>query len=467
MSPKTSSTTITNEETGSEEIQEEEIPMIVPKINEEIPNARLSSSELKRRDGKATSILGSSQLVGCHGDFCTLDLKTLETREMVDRSNKLVVDKSITPFRLRLMTDEKSTELFSDGGSETIEVNASYRIPRMSIIHAREEMVTIEKYLNSLRHGQTILYDLSNGNSKQLNLAVKLPAHYYHFVPICKTCYHVYTIVNDAKAKARKHIAKWKRVGADKMAESPFKIEVAKPRRENKYTSFLITPTIKNSANLMDPATETMVKPNISLRIPSTDSDEPRKFAFYQKQEEEALKPALDAIEGLTKRDVAELKFLKKPPVAVEVILEVVLLILTQKKLSYPEILNFIGSGDSLLAMLRYYDIRSMNDEMLITIERYTNHELFSPENVVAVSRCAAKFCAWVLGIVYAAKWARGAGNDRLDEIIRSRSNSNTPKAMVRKNQSGCSGTPMSRASQSSLPSYMKPTRSNSEKLFI
>jgi hypothetical protein len=34
------------------------------------------------------------------------------------------------------------------------------------------------------------------------------------------------------------------------------------------------------------------------------------------------------------------------------------------------------------------------------------------------VSLCAAKFCAWVLGVVQAAKWQRGTGHRRTDPIL-------------------------------------------------
>ena len=54
--------------------------------------------------------------------------------------------------------------------------------------------------------------------------------------------------------------------------------------------------------------------------------------------------------------------------------------------------------------------------------ESYADNPVFRPKNVEPVSLCAAKFCAWVLGVVQAARWHRGLGHRRTDTISLSNS---------------------------------------------
>ena len=53
--------------------------------------------------------------------------------------------------------------------------------------------------------------------------------------------------------------------------------------------------------------------------------------------------------------------------------------------------------------MLRESRLDDVNDERLRLVEPYVDNPIFRPQNVISVSQCASKFCAWVLGIVQAA----------------------------------------------------------------
>ena len=59
----------------------------------------------------------------------------------------------------------------------------------------------------------------------------------------------------------------------------------------------------------------------------------------------------------------------------------------------------------------------SPQDARLHLAESYADNPVFRPKNVEPVSLCAAKFCAWVLGVVQAARWHRGLGHRRTDPL--------------------------------------------------
>ena len=52
-------------------------------------------------------------------------------------------------------------------------------------------------------------------------------------------------------------------------------------------------------------------------------------LSFSSRTDARILLPSLQAIEGLTKLDVAEIRTMSNPPAAVEVVLEAVMLLLT------------------------------------------------------------------------------------------------------------------------------------------
>jgi dynein heavy chain len=108
----------------------------------------------------------------------------------------------------------------------------------------------------------------------------------------------------------------------------------------------------------------------------------------------------MQAIEGLTKLDVAELRTMAKPPAAVEVVLEAVMGLLTGRLAAFQDTRRLLSGGEAFLTMLREFKLDDVTDARLRMVEPYVDNPVFRPENVMPVSACAAKFCAWVLGVV-------------------------------------------------------------------
>uniref|UniRef100_A0A7S3MBB9 SAM domain-containing protein n=1 Tax=Spumella elongata TaxID=89044 RepID=A0A7S3MBB9_9STRA len=136
-----------------------------------------------------------------------------------------------------------------------------------------------------------------------------------------------------------------------------------------------------------------------------------------ERRSKETLEAALKAIDGLTKMDVAEIRTMAKPHAAVEVVMEAVVVLLTGRAMPFREAHKLLSNGEFFLQMLKEFDISDVTDEKLRLVEPYVNNPLFRPENVLPVSFCASKFCAWVHGIVHAARYQRGLTHKRIDIV--------------------------------------------------
>ncbi len=91
---------------------------------------------------------------------------------------------------------------------------------------------------------------------------------------------------------------------------------------------------------------------------------------------------------------------MSKPPAAVEVVVEAVVGLLTGKILLFQDAKRLMSGGEAFLSMLQDFKLEDVTDQRLKLVEPYVDNPLFRPQNVVGVSQCAAKFCAWTLGVV-------------------------------------------------------------------
>jgi Microtubule-binding stalk of dynein motor len=104
-----------------------------------------------------------------------------------------------------------------------------------------------------------------------------------------------------------------------------------------------------------------------------------------------------------------------KPPAAVEVVVEAVMSLLTGRIMTFQDTRRLLSGGEAFLTMLREFKLEDVTDSRLKLVEVYVDNPVFRPENVQGVSFCASKFCAWVIGVVQAARWQRGRGHIRTD----------------------------------------------------
>ena len=198
-------------------------------------------------------------------------------------------------------------------------------------------------------------------------VSAKMAAVFYQEVPVCENCYKVYNFVDDARHRA---------------------LQKLEHQRKPKSAS-------------SKPA-------SVAAAVTPHDVEASRG----------SLRAAIQAIDGLTKLDVAEIRTMVNPPAAVEVVLEAVMVLLTGKVMTFHDTRRLLNGGEAFLLMLQQFRVEDVTDARLKLAESYADNPVFRPKNVEPVSACAAKFCAWVLGVVQAARWHRGLGHRRTDPLL-------------------------------------------------
>ena len=381
-------------------------------------------------------MFGTSQLQGCAGDFCNFDLTYIENKEVLGVANSGAFGSSgsaLSDFRRRLLEDTSTADDDEDllsvasnshTGGPSASATSGHRasqhdasaartgpgrgsvapresfnkLPFRIIIQTRQEMPLVNKLLKRIRNGddckqanltaeqrkQMSMY-VTEDNYGDLSISGKLPSHYYKDALCCSTCFKVYKIITDARAEAIK------------------RIEKRKDKSKKKKKSFM------EAGEGVDVAGGSSFDLKSSSTFNIGNSDE----TPFEHDRHVSLQVALQAIEGLTKLDVAEIRTMSKPPAAVAVVMEAVVGLLTGKTLSFQEARRLLGGGEAFLLMLREFQLENVTDARLRMIEPYVDNPVFRPENVLPVSYCASKFCGWVLGVVQAARWQRGVGHKR------------------------------------------------------
>lgn len=443
---------------------------------ERTPNARLGH-EVPIAD--KTKVLGSSQVLGCQGDFCNFDMGYLEDGVFTEFTGQLKTAKSLNDFRSRLLAQGTSTDFIAKdsavskllqtekgfGGknkslpqlkpltgssatqstagaspADTTNSAAVKKITLKSIIQARQEMPLVKMQLERHRKGDPAPY-VREETYTDMAVAGKLPGHYYKEVPCCLNCFKVYNIVDTARSKALSGIAKKK--------VKP--VEVIEKDHERDNVEFFTVTTGDTAAVVVSGLTNHQVRAlqnlgsggrkrnygtgtetgtgtgTVTATLSTMDqqsTEEAELVAEEERRGRETLQAALQAIDGLTKMDVAEIRTMTKPHAAVEVVMEAVIVVLTGRVMTFKEAHGLLSNGEFFLKMLKEFDIADVTDERLKLVEPYVDNPLFRPENVLPVSFCASKFCAWVHGIAHAARYQRGLTHKRIDIIRAAPSNS-------------------------------------------
>ena len=107
-----------------------------------------------------------------------------------------------------------------------------------------------------------------------------------------------------------------------------------------------------------------------------------------------ALEEAMKALEALNKKDLAEVKAFTKPPTAVEMVMNAVM-ILRKAEPTWAEAKRQLSDANFLQSLFTY-DKDAMSDSMLKKIDKYVNDPRFTPDEVAKSSFAAKSLCQWV-----------------------------------------------------------------------
>ncbi len=363
----------------------------------ETPNARLGR-DVPIIGGPVA--LGTTQREGCAGDFCHINLSNLEgdaikgqvgprkvklsefRRKLVESAEDDMDDDILSAKRDVPVSDSMGGASGTGDGADDKENPLDFVVPYRMVIQSRQEMPLVRLMLKRYKRGEDGDY-VAEDSYSDLAISNKLPAHYYKDVQCCRNCYKVYGVIDQSRTKALAKIQHKRDKKARGRSLSP------ESRAERRLTA---------NANANE---------NVSYDLSQNNVIAAGEDATT------SLNYAVAAIDNLTKMDVAEIRTMVKPPPAVEIVLEAVMSLLTGKVMSFQDTKRLLGGGEAFLLMLREFRLDDVTDERLRLVEPYVDNPIFRPQNVVNVSHCASKFCAWVLGIVQAARWHRGTYHHR------------------------------------------------------
>ena len=293
------------------------------------PNARLGSDSLSVDN----SSFGSTQLAGCQGDFCSYDIKQVENKDLNLESNSSSSLK-LSEFRTKLMKndeyfslDGKAKDTTSSNNSQRlISKNTPFTIPSRVVIQARQEMSLVKLALERHRRGEIGDY-ISEENYNDLALSGKLPSLYYKDLPCCENCFKIYNIVEDARNSALAKLS-----------------SKQQQHRKNKSGFMEREPNRFNDSQTIASASYSKGTKR-SYEAAALDSSSNKSQINTVSGPEDSLKKVVQLVESLTKLDIAEIRTMTKPPAAVEIVLEAVMILLTGKVMSFSDIRKLMGSG--------------------------------------------------------------------------------------------------------------------------
>ena len=371
----------------------------------------------------ARTALGTSQSAGCPGDFCqfTVALNDQGTRgsggsgNETDATGLSSPERSGVIARLREATLHESgkqnsttnksaqnTNTYSYGnnsgsgsngsnGSNDSSTVTSYRVPYYWVPRARAERVLVTLMLRRYASGENGDYLSTMDNTHEMSdvLGANYPAHFYKDVDVCENCMKIYKLIDEARDNA---MAKMERKmdgnsGAGRARERVW--DEKPPPINERWASSVQAPNHQNE---------------ISVRA-------------------QGMARAEAAIACLTKSDISELRTFNNPPPAVIMVTRAVMLLITgEPNVTWKKAKKIMANGDRFFGMLSRA-VRGVGDEKelpearFLALQRFTDHPNFHPDCVESVSSAAARFCAWVLGMVQAHGWATGTAHPRIDPL--------------------------------------------------
>ncbi|CAN0459140.1 unnamed protein product [Ectocarpus sp. 12 AP-2014] len=240
-------------------------------------------------------------------------------------------------------------------------------MPYKAIVQARQERRLVEAFLRRYARGEDGAYhrylDGGQGDEPYL-VGGKYPGVYYRPVRVCSNCHMVYTLLDEARARALRTAS---RTCAGGHKESPIAAE------------------------------ETV--PAVSA------SSEGHEFSSLAV----SLSEARRAMDVISQGDISELRSLVRPPAAVVHVASIALLLLegktTEKDAAVPNswaIARAAMCRADLLPRLRALDPRAVTPQHLSSVGPALERSSLDPAVVRPLCNAAGNLCLWILGVIQA-----------------------------------------------------------------
>ena len=334
--------------------------------------------------------LGSSQVEGCPGDFCELDIDVDTGEEKLD------------DLTLEVMRDMGRMPRHGDGSQmdEALEASrgaASLYVTYKAIAQARAEKRLVQLLIRRMENGTKGEYFNTFEEPESSFLGKSFPSHYYRQVCVCSKCYKMYTKIEKARQRALAKI--------NPSLERTFGAgNIQRPSREHS----------RRMHRVRDPLGEKRLRSPPSSPYDGAQMGQDKDALF-----KEAVQRAKDAINRLTKGDIAEFRSFANPPDQVVMVCEALMILLTGDSIPWQAAKRVMANGERFINMLLDFDGAEIPKSRIRALQPFIKDPGFRPQELEPVSKSAAAFCAWVLGTVQAYGYKTGSAHPRLDPLMR------------------------------------------------
>ena len=302
-----------------------------------------------------------------------------------------------------------------------------FDIPYKSVVQARQERPLAEAFLRRYARGEDGEYHqyLDGGERDEPYLVGgKYPGVYYRPVKVCSNCHMVYTLVDEARARALRKVRHGRKHPSPSRGSATRRPEC----REQTETEELSPTASDQRLSITDkgdgrggdqrtdsPAAGEEKRPALSAL---TDGYEHSSQAL-------SLAEARQAMDAVSQGDVSELRSFTRPPAAVVHVASVAMILLEGRRsgkgsdaasVSWVVARAAMGRGD-FVSRLRSFDPRTVAHQQLSAVIPALERSSLDPAVVRPLSNAAGNLCLWILGAIQASRWLTGSGHIRTNTV--------------------------------------------------
>jgi len=275
----------------------------------------------------------------------------------------------------------------------------SYMVPLIILEQARKEKYLVENFLQRYQQAppQQQPPEYLSNSQDELHLApmdensITNILNIYTSAPVCQTCYLIYKLIHNARAKSMVRVNSMTR------------------KSHQRNTFYSTDRTIANEAHVP-----------LSYDCQKEGNNTMAGMELI-KASESVLVRSLLAIQCVSKADLHEIRSYQNPPSAVLMSVSALFIVLLRdnngKRYGWMEARRTLLSNiDQLFHEMSYFTPKDIKLSQWEIIDRHILQNIqFRPEKIMPISTAAAKICAWVLGMTNGFRWQQFLTTDYSD----------------------------------------------------
>ncbi|CAB1116477.1 unnamed protein product [Ectocarpus sp. CCAP 1310/34] len=328
---------------------------------------------------------------------------------------------SATPAEVREGGRGPRVARHTDTTSERLDI--TYK----AIVQARQERPLVEAFLRRYARGEDGAYhrylDGGQGDEPYL-VGGKYPGVYYRLVRVCSNCHMVYTLLDEARARALRAASRTCAGGGDRRHPVTPRLPLGQLSCDEKGAGSMPTAMMlltrageKDNTDGQGHKESPIAAETVPAVSASSEGHEYSSLAV-------SLSKARRAMDVISQGDISELRSLVRPPATVVHVASIALLLLegktTEKATAVPvswAIARTAMCRAGLLPRLRALDPRAVTPQQLSLVGPALERSSLDPAVVRPLCNAAGNLCLWILGVIQANRWLTGSGHSRTNVV--------------------------------------------------